>query len=82
MPLAKDSSGLYVQAASFRKLDRARTLRDDLADLGILDILPVEIGTDTFYRVRLGPFDDVENASRVRAAVAARGLAGARIFAR
>ena len=82
MPAAKDGRGFFVQAASFNKLERARSLREDLADLGIFDILPVEIGTSTFYRVRLGPFDDEEDARRARQAVAARGHDDARIFAR
>ncbi|MFV2035586.1 MAG: septal ring lytic transglycosylase RlpA family protein [Halocynthiibacter sp.] len=76
------SSSFFVQAASFSKLQRAKSLSEDLADLGISDILPVEIGTDTFYRVRLGPFEDKKNAQAARDAVVARGHNDARIFAR
>jgi len=81
-PVASQESSFFVQAASFSKLQRAETLSETLDDLGLLDILPVEIGTDTFYRVRLGPFRTKKNAKKVRDAVAARGHDDAQILAR
>lgn len=79
---AEKEENFFVQAASFRELQRAKSLSEDLAGLGILDILPVEIGTSTFYRVRLGPFDNKKNARQVRDAVAARGHNDAQILTR
>jgi len=81
-PVASRESSFFVQAASFSQLQRAETLSETLDDLGILDILPVEIGNNTFYRVRLGPFKTKINAKKAREAVAARGHNDARIFAR
>ena len=74
--------GFYIQAASFRQLDHAQSLKDELAHLGIFDILPVEIGSDTFYRVRVGPFPEEGEAVRFRKKIAETGLQDARVFAR
>lgn len=74
-------SGFYVQAAAFTSETRARSLAEQLADLGSFAVLPAEIAGDTYYRVRLGPVASYAEAEGVVAGLAAAGLDGGRIFA-
>ncbi len=62
------ATGNYMlQAGSFRHEPEARTLKGELALLGVdADIQSVTIGTDTWYRVRVGPFSSLEDLNRVR----------------
>lgn len=69
----------FVQAASFRNQDYARSFRDELAHLGVPDILAVKVGTDTLYRVRLGPYADIGEALGVQTQLARDGRRDARV---
>ena len=62
------ATGNYMlQAGSFRHEPEARTLKGELALLGVdADIQSVTIGSDTWYRVRVGPFSTLEDLNRVR----------------
>ncbi len=69
---AQPASGgaYYLQAGSFRLFEEADKMKANLAFLGLeADIQTVTInGTDTWHRVRVGPFSDVAslNESRTR----------------
>lgn len=71
---------LFVQAASFSKQDNARKLRSKLSDIGSADIHGALVSGKQFYRVRIGPLEDVGQADKVLALVIARGFPGARII--
>ncbi|NIP73263.1 MAG: SPOR domain-containing protein [Gammaproteobacteria bacterium] len=60
--------GTYMlQAGSFRQAREAEALKGELALLGIVaNIQDVTINGDTWHRVRLGPFDTLEEINRVR----------------
>ncbi|MBI3776825.1 MAG: SPOR domain-containing protein [Gammaproteobacteria bacterium] len=69
-PPATGKKGNYiVQVGAFKKADEADRLRAALALLGIeSSVQVVRIGdSDSFHRVRVGPFDDLDRANRTRA---------------
>jgi len=57
-----------VQVGAFKKAEEADRLRAALALLGIeSSVQVVRIGdSDSFHRVRVGPFDDLDKANRTR----------------
>lgn len=68
-PLPPGKKGNYmVQVGAFKKAEEADRLRAALALLGIESAVQVvRIGdSDSFHRVRVGPFDDLERANRTR----------------
>jgi len=68
-PASTGKKGNYmVQVGAFKKSDEADRLRAALALLGIeSSVQVVRIGdTESFHRVRVGPFDDLDKANRTR----------------
>ena len=68
-PAPTGKKGSYmVQVGAFKKAEEADRLRAALALLGIESAVQVvRIGdSDSFHRVRVGPFDDLERANRTR----------------
>jgi rare lipoprotein A len=53
---------LYVQAGAFSTRANAERLRGRLAAAGDVDISPIDRDGKRLYRVRCGPYDDVESA--------------------
>jgi rare lipoprotein A len=53
---------LYVQAGAFTTMANADRLKSRLASAGDLFISPIDRGGQRLYRVRSGPYDDVESA--------------------
>jgi len=65
-----DKTEVYIlQAGSFRRFDEADSLKANLALIGIeANIQTVAInGKDTWYRVRLGPYQDFSQLRQARA---------------
>jgi rare lipoprotein A len=73
-------TNLFVQAASFSKQDNATRLQSKLADIGAADVYGARVDGRQFYRVRIGPLEDVDQADKVLALVIGRGFPGARII--
>ena len=73
-------TNLFVQAASFSTKGNARRLKSKLLDVGSASIYSVQVDGKKFYRVRIGPLNDVGMADRVLAQLIARGFPGARII--
>jgi len=71
---------LFVQAASFSKQSNASRLKSKLSGIGSASVYGVQVDGKQFYRVRIGPLNDVEMADRVLTQVIARGFPGARII--
>jgi len=68
-PVRIDKPGRYVlQTGSFRKYEEADRLKANLALLGIqATIQTVTINSqDTWHRVRIGPYSDLDQLNRVR----------------
>ncbi len=75
-----EPTNLFVQAASFSKPDNAARLKSKLSDIGTADVYDAQVDGQKFYRVRIGPLRDVEQADKVLELVIARGFPGARII--
>ena len=72
-------SGIYIQAGAFGVAENAQRLRAKLAGVGNTDISQAVIEGKTFYRVRVGPVANVDQADRLLARVVAAGANGAKI---
>jgi rare lipoprotein A len=72
-------TNLFIQAGAFLQMYNADRLRARLSGVGYARIVPVLIGAQTFYRVRLGPLATVEQADRVLGQVIAMGNKDARL---
>ena len=69
LPSATGKKGSYmVQVGAFKKAEEADRLRAALALLGVESTVQVvRIGdSDSFHRVRVGPFEDLDKANRTR----------------
>jgi len=69
---------LYVQAGTFSSEANAERLQARLADTGLF-ISPTERNGRSLYRVRSGPYDDLESANAALAKLAELGNNGAQI---
>lgn len=69
----------YVQVGSFRDAANASRLRYALASAGPVEIVPVDVGGITYFRVRVGPFGDAAAAAGALARARDAGAEGARL---
>ena len=74
------ATALFVQAGSFSVYENAAKLKDRLAWIAPAQIETTTVRGKTFYRVKLGPVNDVAQADSVLAKVIDSGEAGARII--
>ncbi|SEP95502.1 Sporulation related domain-containing protein [Ectothiorhodospira magna] len=67
-PAPVQQPGRYLlQAGSFRAQQEADRLRASLAMMGVeARIQPVTVNGDTWHRVQVGPFTDLDNLNRMR----------------
>jgi len=70
---------LLIQAGSFRSEDNAERATALLGGIAPVDVAPVEVGGETLFRVRVGPFTDETEASAALARVTEAGYQGAKI---
>ncbi len=70
---------IYVQAGAFVKYANARRLSGELAGLAPTRIQSATVNDRRFYRVRLGPVPDVDEADALLASLAERGHAEAEV---
>ncbi|HEX3809981.1 MAG TPA: septal ring lytic transglycosylase RlpA family protein [Rhizomicrobium sp.] len=70
---------IYVQAGAFGSRSNADHLISLLSDIGSFFVSPVERAGTELYRVRMGPFDDVGDATAALAKVTGLGNTGAKI---
>jgi len=68
-----------IQAGSFRSEDNAERARALLGGIAPVEVAPVEIGGETLFRVRVGPFADETAASAALVRVTEAGYQGAKI---
>ncbi len=73
-------SSIFVQAGAFADAGNATRLRNRLAPMGPTRIDKVVVADRKFFRVRVGPVDNVEEGDRLLAAVVGAGIAGARLI--
>lgn len=72
-------TGLVILAGSFKNKDNADRALTLLSGIAQVEVAPIAIGGETFFRVRLGPFADRGEAGAALARVTEAGYAGARI---
>jgi rare lipoprotein A len=73
--------GIYVQVGSFSDPSNAGRAEANLAGLGPVETMPVDVERGRFYRVRLGPLQDQASAHAVLARIQAAGHHDARVVA-
>ena len=62
-----EGSRFLLQAGAFKSPDEADSMRAQLAMIGLdARIYPIEQGGQTMYRVRLGPYGQLDDVNRVR----------------
>jgi rare lipoprotein A len=74
-----DSTHLYVQAGAFGSRENAERLKENLGSAGNLFISAAERQGRELYRVRSGPYDDLETANAALARLSELGNNGATI---
>ncbi|MDB5397686.1 MAG: lipoprotein [Rhodospirillales bacterium] len=72
-------SGIYIQAGAFGVAENAQRLQAKLAGVGKTDISQAVVDGRTFYRVRVGPAANVNDADGLLSRVVAAGANGAKI---
>jgi rare lipoprotein A len=72
-------TNIFIQAGAFLQQSNALKLTQQLASLGQTRVTQARVGTQTFYRVRLGPIQKVEDADALLQKVIGTGQPDARI---
>ncbi|HYD98608.1 MAG TPA: septal ring lytic transglycosylase RlpA family protein [Alphaproteobacteria bacterium] len=70
---------IYVQAGAFTSYDNANRLRARLSSLGRVTVAQANVQSTPFFRVRVGPLANVEDADRVLGQVVGTGQKDAKI---
>jgi rare lipoprotein A len=73
------STSIYIQAGAFTQQTNAQVLSSKLSAFGQVRMTPVQVGSQLFYRVRLGPLATVDQADQVLQQVIHAGQTQARI---
>ncbi len=73
------ATNLFIQAGAFLQLQNADRLRARLSGVGSARVVPVQLGAQRFYRVRLGPIATVAQADAMLSQVIAMGNKDARL---
>ena len=79
-PIPATGSGrIFVQAGAFAVAENAQRVRQRIARLGSVEIVPTAGRATPLYRVRLGPFTSEAEANRLRGKVIDSGFPDARV---
>jgi rare lipoprotein A len=73
-------TNIFIQAGAFLQQSNANKLTQKLSPLGQTRVTMVQVGVQTFYRVRLGPIQHVEDADQLLQKVIETGQPDARII--
>jgi rare lipoprotein A len=73
-------TAMFIQAGAFADIANADRLRAKLAALGRAQVTPALVGSQRFYRVRVGPIASLAEADALLARVVAAGHPEARII--
>ena len=74
------TGALLVQAGSFKSKENAERARTQLASIAPVEVAPITVGSETFFRVRIGPFAADGEAEAALARATDAGYPGARII--
>ena len=74
-------TNIFIQAGSFLQVANAEHLKDKLSrKVGAARVIPVQVGAQKFYRVRVGPIATVDQADQMLDQVIALGHKDAQII--
>ncbi len=74
-PAAEEGTRFLLQAGAFKSPDEADAMRARLALLGLdARIFPIDQGGQTLYRVRLGPYGQIDEINRTRKLLAENSI--------
>lgn len=73
------ATNIYIQAGAFTRQANAQNLTSKLSAFGPVHMTPVQVGNQLFYRVRLGPLVNVDQADEVLQKIIRSGQPEARI---
>jgi rare lipoprotein A len=76
------ASGPVIQAGSFKNKENADRARNVLSAIAPVDVTPIAVGGDVYFRVRVGPFSDLSRAEAALAKVTKAGYQGAKLVAK
>lgn len=76
----KLESGFYVQAGSFSNKEMAYNLKNQLHKYGSINISPVDVNGNRYYRVKVGPFYGKTDANIALLKIKDTGLADAKVI--
>jgi cell division protein FtsN len=71
--------GVVIQAGSFKSKDNADRARTTLAALAPVEVSPIDVGGNVYFRVRVGPFSAASESDTALAKVKQAGFQGAKI---
>jgi len=74
------AEGAVIQAGSFKNKENADKARTTLAALGSVEVTPIGVGGNVYYRVRVGPFSPASTTQTALAKVKGAGFQGAKII--
>jgi cell division protein FtsN len=70
-----ETTRYLLQAGAFRSPDEADAMHAKLALLGLdARVFPIEQGSGTLYRVRVGPYGQLDDINRIRKDLAENGI--------
>ena len=72
--------GVVIQAGSFKSKDNADRARTTLAALAPVEVSPIDVGGNVYFRVRVGPFSAASETETVLAKVKQAGFQGAKVI--
>ncbi|HUL06689.1 MAG TPA: septal ring lytic transglycosylase RlpA family protein [Candidatus Acidoferrum sp.] len=73
-------TAMFIQAGAFTNLTNATRLRTQLTSFGHAQVVPAYVGTQKYFRVRLGPIGTLAEADSMLAKVVASGHPEARLI--
>jgi rare lipoprotein A len=71
--------GAVIQAGSFKNKENADKARTTLAALAPVEVTPIDVGGNVYFRVRVGPFSAASETKTALAKVKSAGFQGAKI---
>jgi rare lipoprotein A len=77
--IATGEGRILIQAGSFKSKDNADKARAQLAAIAPVDVTPIAVGADTYFRVRIGPFSTDRDAQSALSRAEEAGYSGAKI---
>jgi rare lipoprotein A len=70
---------ILIQAGSFKSKENADKAKAQLGAIAPVEVAPVTVGEETYFRVRIGPFGTDTDAAAALARAAGAGYSGAKI---